>query len=36
MGSTSADLKRDPESYIGQFMNDAATGFAVLAIEDSH
>ena len=32
----SVNLKRDPESYIGLFMNDAATGFAVLAIEDSH
>ncbi len=32
----SVNLKRDPNSYIGQFMNDAATGFAVLAIEDSH
>ncbi len=32
----SVNLKRDPESYIGQFMNDAATGFAVLAIENSH
>ena len=32
----SLNLKRDPNSYIGHFMNDAATGFAVLAIEDSH
>ena len=32
----SLNLKRDPDSYIGHFMNDAATGFAVLAIEDSH
>jgi squalene-hopene/tetraprenyl-beta-curcumene cyclase len=32
----SVNLKRDPNSYIGHFMNDAATGFAVLALEDSH
>ena len=32
----SVNLKRDPDSYIGQFMNDAATGFAVLALENSH
>jgi squalene-hopene/tetraprenyl-beta-curcumene cyclase len=32
----SVNLKRDPSSYIGHFMNDAATGFAVLAIENSH
>jgi squalene-hopene/tetraprenyl-beta-curcumene cyclase len=32
----SVNLKRDPDSYIGHFMNDAATGFAVLALEDSH
>ena len=32
----SVNLKRDPDSYIGHFMNDAATGFAVLALENSH
>jgi squalene-hopene/tetraprenyl-beta-curcumene cyclase len=31
----SVNLKRDPDSYIGHFMNDAATGFAVLALENS-
>lgn len=30
----SVNLKRDPDSYIGHFMNDAATGFAVLALEN--
>jgi squalene-hopene/tetraprenyl-beta-curcumene cyclase len=32
----SLNLKRDSASYVGHFMNDAATGFAVLAIENSH
>jgi hypothetical protein len=32
----SVNLKRDPNSYIGHFMNDAATGFAVLALENGH
>jgi len=32
----SVNLKRDPDSYIGHFMNDAATGFAVMALEGSH
>ena len=31
----SVNLKRDPESDVGKFMSDAATGFAVLALNDS-
>ena len=31
----SVNKKRDPNSYIGHFMNDAATGFAVLALENN-
>jgi squalene-hopene/tetraprenyl-beta-curcumene cyclase len=32
----SVNLKRDPKSDIGRFMSDAATGFAVAALESSH
>jgi squalene-hopene/tetraprenyl-beta-curcumene cyclase len=32
----SVNVKRDPESGVGKFMSDAATGFAVLALEHSH
>jgi squalene-hopene/tetraprenyl-beta-curcumene cyclase len=32
----SVNLKRDPNSDIGKFMSDAATGFSVLALEHSH
>ena len=32
----SVNVKRDPSSDIGKFMSDAATGFSVLAIENSH
>jgi squalene-hopene/tetraprenyl-beta-curcumene cyclase len=31
----SVNLKRDPNSDIGKFMSDAATGFSVLALENS-
>jgi squalene-hopene/tetraprenyl-beta-curcumene cyclase len=32
----SVNRKRDPESDVGKFMSDAATGFSVLALENSH
>jgi squalene-hopene/tetraprenyl-beta-curcumene cyclase len=32
----SVNVKRDPNSDIGKFMSDAATGFSVLALEKSH
>jgi squalene-hopene/tetraprenyl-beta-curcumene cyclase len=32
----SVNVKRDPKSDIGKFMSDAATGFSVLALENSH
>jgi hypothetical protein len=32
----SVNKKRDPNSDIGKFMSDAATGFSVLALEHSH
>ena len=32
----SVNVKRDPNSDIGKFMSDAATGFSVLALEESH
>jgi hypothetical protein len=32
----SVNVKRDPDSYVGKFMSDAATGFSVLALEHSN
>jgi squalene-hopene/tetraprenyl-beta-curcumene cyclase len=32
----SVNVKRNPDSDIGKFMSDAATGFSVLALEESH
>jgi len=31
----SVNVKRDPTSDVGKFMSDAATGFSVLALENS-
>ena len=31
----SVNVKRDPESQVGKFMSDAATGFSILALEHS-